>query len=145
MFLGNYEASLDAKNRVNFPAKLRDKIPETERRSIVLACHPDRCVVLYTLSEWARITRDFDQRSREGGKWDPFFDRLFYSSASEVDLDGAGRILIPDKLKRWADLKKNVVFAGVRNRIELWDEGRWNAEEEKRSEAFTSFGKDLLR
>ena len=146
MFLGSHEASFDAKSRVNFPAKLRDKVPEPERKTFILACHPDRCLVLYTASEWARITRDFDERSRaDASGWDPFFDRLLYASAVEVDLDGAGRILVPEKLKRWASLGKNVVFAGVRNRIEIWDEERWNAEETKRIESFTKMGKELLK
>lgn len=145
MFLGNYEASFDAKNRVNFPAKLRDKVPEPERRSFFLACHPDRCLVLYTASEWARIELDVGDRSQRSVDWDPHFDRLFYASAVEVDLDGVGRILVPEKLKRWADLKKNVTFAGVRKRIEIWDTDRWNAEEEKRVETFMKFGKEVLK
>jgi MraZ protein len=62
-----------------------------------------------------------------------------------VDLDGVGRILVPEKFKLWADLKKNVVFAGVRNRIEIWDQDRWNAEEQKRIESFRKIGQDLLR
>jgi MraZ protein len=145
MFLGNHEASFDAKNRVNFPAKLRDKVPDPERRSFILACHPDHCLVLYTQSEWARITRDFDEKSRTTKDWDPFMERLLFANATEVDLDGVGRILVPEKLKRWAGLQKNVVFAGVRNRIEIWDEDRWNAEEEKRVESFHKLGKEHLK
>jgi MraZ protein len=146
MFLGNYEASFDAKNRVNFPARLRDKIPEPERRSLVLAWHPpDPCLVLYAPSEWGRIEQLVLEASRASPSWDRNVDRHLYGHATEVDLDGVGRILVPEKFKLWADLKKNVVFAGVRNRIEIWDQDRWNAEEQKRIESFRKIGQDLLR
>ena len=128
MFLGNHEASFDAKNRVNFPAKLRDKIPEAERRSLILAWQPpDPCLVLYTASEWARITSEIAQRSRAAREWDRNVDRHLYGNATDLEIDAVGRILVPEKFRNWAGIGKAVVFAGVRNCVELWDERRWNA------------------
>jgi MraZ protein len=145
MFLGEYEASLDAKNRVSFPAKLRDKIPEAERRSLILLPHPDGCLVLYTPPEWERIARESDERSRSNPSYNPNDDRAVYPKAVDVDIDGVGRILIPEKLKREAGLKKIVVFAGVRNRIELWDQERYVAQEEERNKRYMQVGKNILK
>lgn len=90
------------------------------------------------------MVEDISQRSRTTPDWDPHFDRLFYANAAEVDVDSVGRILVPEKLKKWAGLTKNVLFAGVGNRIEIWDADRWNAEEEKRVESFLKVGKSVL-
>jgi MraZ protein len=146
MFLGNHEASFDAKNRVNFPAKLRDKVPESERRSLILAWHPpDPCLVLYTQSEWKRIQDVVDAKSRAADDWDRDLDRHLYGHALDVELDGVGRLLVPEKLKRWAGLEKDVTFVGVRDRIELWDRERWDAEEEKRIKTFVGLRKQILK
>ncbi len=145
MFVGTHEASLDAKSRVNFPAKLRDAIPEPERRGLMLTWHYDACLVLYTASEWAKIDGACEEKGRASPEWNEDVVRVLYANADRVDLDGVGRILIPEQHRRWADLRKNLVFVGVRRRIEIWDQERWNADEQKRAESFKRLGREILR
>src|SRR5688500_17127424 len=108
MFLGEYEAALDAKNRVNFPAKLRDKIPEPDRRNLVLGCRPEGVLAIYTSAEFSRLAAELD--AKRGDEDQPDFERVLFTRAKDVEIDGAGRILLPDDLRQWAGIEKHVVF-----------------------------------
>lgn len=121
MLIGEYNHTIDPKKRVSIPARLRKEIGD----KAVLTRGLDNCLFLFPLKEWEMFAEKlgklpFGQQDTRG------FVRFFLSGASEVEFDQLGRMLIPDHLKEHAALKKGVVIAGVFNRLEIWDEEKWN-------------------
>jgi len=128
-FLGRYDHTLDAKNRLMVPQRFRDIVRDAEGEvHFYLTRGFDQCLAMYVKSTWGRMVALLDSRKAdelaEVGKRK--FFRLFYSSAVEVTPDKAGRILIPDHLRELAGLEKRVVLVGVNDRIEIWDAERWS-------------------
>jgi MraZ protein len=86
----------------------------------------DNCLFVYSTKAWEKVAAklqelSFAQADTRG------FNRFILSGAAEVEVDAAGRVLIPDHQKEFAGLKKEVVFAGVSDRVEIWDKERWNS------------------
>lgn len=121
MLIGEYQHILDSKKRLAVPAKLRKELGE----KAVLTRGLDSCLFLYPQQEWQKLTEKLGQLPVGQGNTRGFL-RLMLAGAMEVEMDQLGRILIPDYLKSYADLKQKVVIAGVYNRLEIWDETRWN-------------------
>lgn len=120
MLIGEYTYIIDDKKRVAVPPKMRRELG----KKAVLTRGLDNCLVLYPLKEWQNLSQKL--ASLPSGQVDARgFTRVVLSGAIEVSLDKLGRILIPDHLKKYAFLKKNVAVIGVSNRIEIWDEARW--------------------
>jgi MraZ protein len=122
MLLGEYKHVLDDKNRVSLPAKFRKELG----KKIIISRGLDRCLSIYSLSEWKKFSDNlsalpFNQSDSRA------FTRFMVSGAEEVDIDSAGRILIPDFLKQYGNLGSKIIVAGVRNRLELWNEDTWSA------------------
>lgn len=124
MLIGEYTHTLDPKKRISLPAKFRKELGKT----VVITHGLDGCVFLYPLSTWKVISEELSG-SRGGnhiGTTDSRgFNRFMLAGAAEVDIDSAGRVLVPDFLKEFAGLKSKVVLAGVHNRVELWNEKTW--------------------
>ncbi len=121
MFIGEYAHTLDEKKRISLPKQFRSGLG----KKMILTRGLDNCLFLYPKSGWEKVAGklqalSFAQADTRG------FNRFILSGAVEVEADGAGRILIPEHQKNFAELKKDVVFAGVSDRIELWDSARWN-------------------
>lgn len=120
MFIGEYIHSIDNKKRFAIPSKFRK---EFEGKAI-LTRGLDNCLFLYPIQEWQKFSEKLGQLSM--GQADTrSFARLMLSGAVEVDFDNLGRVLIPDYLKNYADLKKRIIVAGVLDRLEIWDEEKW--------------------
>lgn len=122
MFLGEYQHSLDEKKRVSLPKAFRQGLG----RKVVMTRGLDNCLFIYSRSTWEKVAKklselSFAQADTRG------FNRFILSGAAEVEVDGAGRILIPDHQKEFAGLKKEIVFAGVNDRVEVWEVERWSA------------------
>ncbi len=120
MLLGEYTHTLDDKKRLTLPKKFKEQLG----RKIVVTRGLDNCLFLYAEKEWNTVAQhlrelSFAQADTRG------FNRFMFSGAAEVEVDSAGRILIPDHLKKFAALKTKVVLAGVSDRVEIWDEKRW--------------------
>lgn len=121
MFIGEYSHIIDEKKRLAIPSKFRASLG----KKAVITRGLDSCLFLFPLKEWFSLAEKLgklpigqsDARS---------FVRLMMAGAMDVDIDGLGRILIPDYLKSYALLRKTVVIAGLYNRIEIWDEEKWN-------------------
>ena len=132
MLIGQYTHTIDAKKRLAIPAKTRKEFGE----QAVLTQGLNNCLFLYPVSQWQKLTEKLGQLSI--GKGDARgFSRILFSSAVEVEFDQLGRILVPDYLKAYAGLKQRVVVVGVHDRLEIWDEDRWNnyrAEVEKNTD-----------
>lgn len=122
MLIGEYQHTLDPKKRLAIPAKMRKELGETA----VLTRGLNNCLALYPLHRWQAITERLSQLPV--GKGDArSFARIMFSGAAEAELDQLGRILIPEYLKNYAGLKNRVTVVGVSDRLEIWDEERWNA------------------
>jgi MraZ protein len=120
MLIGEYTHSLDPKKRLSLPVKFRRELG----KKVVVTRGLDNCLFVYPLKEWQRITQKVSELPL--GQADTRgFNRFFLSGAVEVDIDSVGRILVPDFLKEFANLKSKVVLAGIHDRVEIWDEGVW--------------------
>jgi len=120
MFIGEYVHTLDSKKRLSIPAKVRRELGE----KAVITRGLDSCLFIYPSASWESFVQKLGQLPM--GKGDNrSFVRLMLAGAQEVELDSLGRVLVPDYLKDYANLKKRVVVAGVFDRLEVWDEERW--------------------
>ena len=120
---GTYEHSIDAKGRLFIPAKLREELGA----SFYLAMGVDTCLAVYPQSTWDRFTEKFASLPMSQSKK----MRSLFANAARCELDSQGRIVIPQKLKKYAGIEKDVVIIGVHDRAEIWSAERWNAEEEE--------------
>lgn len=119
MFLGEYEHTIDAKGRVAVPAKFRGQLD----RGAVLSKGMGKCLSVYTMARWEEKSTALAESKIDEDLRD--FERRIYPSASEVELDGQGRMIIPAKLRAYAGLTTEVTIAGVRDHIEIWDRKNW--------------------
>ncbi|MBI2055944.1 MAG: division/cell wall cluster transcriptional repressor MraZ [Candidatus Sungbacteria bacterium] len=121
MLIGEYQHTLDTKKRLAIPAKLRKEIGER----MILTRGLNSCLFIYPMQQWEKLTEKLSQLPVGQGDTRSFL-RLLFSGAVEVELDQLGRILVPDYLKAYAGLGTRVVVAGVFDRLEVWDEEKWN-------------------
>jgi MraZ protein len=120
MFIGEYRHTLDPKKRLSLPARFRKELGKT----VIVTRGLDHCLFIFSSSAWKTLAGKFAGLSI-GSTETRGFNRFMLSGAVEADVDTAGRILIPDFLKAFASLKASVVLAGVNDRVEIWDEKRW--------------------
>ncbi len=133
-FLGEYEVTMDAKGRFLLPAGFKKQLPEEGANLFVINRGIEQCLSLYPIKSWEPIfsdiskLNDFDPKVRE-------FRRYFLNGATPIELDSAGRILIPKGLMEYAGLEKDVVLASAVNKIEIWDKSKYK-------KFFESFSQD---
>ncbi len=128
MFLGEYTHSIDQKKRLAIPSKFRSEAGNT----VVITRGLDKCLFVFPQKEWMSLAEKIG--SLPLGQSDARgFSRLMLAGAMEVSVDRLGRVLIPDYLKDYAGLEKQVTVAGLYNRIEIWDSETW-AKYKKQSE-----------
>ncbi|MGX7203883.1 division/cell wall cluster transcriptional repressor MraZ [Enterococcus pingfangensis] len=121
MFMGEYQHNIDAKGRLIVPSKLREQLGE----KFVVTRGMDGCLFGYPLNEWNQLETKLNEMPL-AKKDARAFVRFFYSAATECEIDKQGRINIPVSLRNHASLEKECVIIGVANRIEVWDQTRWN-------------------
>jgi len=122
MLIGEYKHTIDIKRRLAIPSKLRKEIG----RGAVLTRGLDNSLALYPAKEWQKMVDKISQLP--SGKIDARgFIRIILAGAAPVEFDSLGRILIPDYLKAYAELEKNVVVVGLYSRLEIWNEEKWYA------------------
>jgi MraZ protein len=126
LFTGEHECKMDAKGRLALPARIKAKLPEVAGNQLVLSLGLEPCLVLYPLVEYKKIyariasLNEFNEEFRS-------LQRNFFRRIVEVDLDTAGRILIPKHMARYASLDKDLVLVGMGNRLELWDQKTYDS------------------
>lgn len=121
MFIGEYLHSIDNKNRLALPAKFRADL----KNGAVVTRGLDNCLFVFTKKDWQKLV-DKIANLPIGTADARGFSRIMLAGAMDVKLDGLGRILLPDYLKKYAGLKKQIVVAGLYSRLEIWDETKWN-------------------
>lgn len=122
MLIGEYRHTLDPKKRLALPAKVRRDLGEV----VVLTRGLDTCLSVYPKEEWEKVVTKLSQLP-QGQAGTRSFVRLMLAGAVEVELDDLGRVLVPDYLKEYAGLQKDVVVVGVHNRLEIWDRTKWES------------------
>ena len=142
MFTGEYTHSLDAKGRVIMPAKFREELGE----SFMLTMGFDGCICVYSNEEWMKFVEklsNLPELKREARQT----LRHFVAKAVQCEVDKQGRILVPQKLREYAGLTKDIVFLGVISKIEIWSKERWEENDvddmDEIAEKLASFGIDL--
>ena len=120
MLIGQYEHTIDIKKRLALPAKFRGELGD----KIIITRGIEGCLAVYTEAEWKIMSDKLGALTISQAEARSF-TRMILAGAMEVSLDKLGRILVPDYLKEYAGLKKNVVICGLSNRLEIWDEEKW--------------------
>ena len=124
MLLGAYDHTIDDKNRLTLPAKFREAFKD----GVVVTRGLDGCLYAYRRPDWDRLVESrlatLDPLSPEGRR----LQRHFFSGAAEADLDKQGRVMVPRELIEHARLGRDVVVAGVNDRLEIWDRAAWRKE-----------------
>lgn len=138
MFLGQYLHSIDDKGRLAVPMKFRDDLV----KGAVVTRGLDTSLFLLPLEEWGKLAEKLASLPL-GQASSRAFSRLMLAGAMDVKLDGQGRFVIPEYLREYAGLHKNVVVVGVHNRVELWDEEEWKKYTEKTEEDAEAIAEQL--
>ncbi|MEJ7588654.1 MAG: division/cell wall cluster transcriptional repressor MraZ [Ferruginibacter sp.] len=123
-FLGEYEVTMDAKGRFLLPAGFRKQLADDAAGQFVINRGIETCLTLYPMQSWEPIfsevskLNDFDPKVRQ-------FRRYFLNGATHLELDTAGRLLIPKSLMEYAGLEKDVVLVAAVDKIEIWDKNKY--------------------
>ncbi|MEK7680982.1 MAG: division/cell wall cluster transcriptional repressor MraZ [Patescibacteria group bacterium] len=120
MFIGEYSHNLDDKGRLAIPVKFRRELS----KGAVVTRGLDNCLFLFTKNEWEKLAEKlaalpFSQSNSRA------FARLMLAGAMDVESDKQGRVILPEYLRKFANLKKSVVVAGLYSRLEIWDDQTW--------------------
>jgi MraZ protein len=131
VFRGINSINLDAKGRMAMPSRYREQLVAACAGHLVVTIDTNhRCLLLYPLPEWEQIEREIEGLS----SFDPMSQRvkhLLIGHATDLDLDGNGRILLPAELRQYADLSKHICLVGQGKKLEIWDQEAWNAQREQ--------------
>ncbi|MFZ9994116.1 MAG: division/cell wall cluster transcriptional repressor MraZ [Steroidobacteraceae bacterium] len=145
MFRGASKVTLDEKGRMVLPTRQRQRLLERSDGQLVITVDRDACLLIYPLPDWEIIERKLmslpalNDRSRR-------LQRLMVGHATELDLDGQGRVLVPPELRKFASLTRHAMLIGQGTRLELWDEALWNERREfwlKSEETATDLSTEL--
>jgi MraZ protein len=134
-FMGQYEHGLDGKNRIFLPSRFREK---SQGPKFIITQGLERCLFLFPLDSWSDLATKLTDLPITNKIEERAFKRILLSNACEADVDGQGRILIPQTLKDYANIRRQVVALGVLKHVELWAKEEWV---HYRQKARTTFNK----
>ena len=120
MFIGEYIHNIDAKGRAIVPAKFREELGGR----FVVTKELDHCLALYTMDSWNELVDKLNKLPTTNSKAIAY-KRFKLASAFECEPDGNGRVMIPQKLREYAGITKEIVSAGNGNKVEIWDKAKW--------------------
>lgn len=126
MFMGEYQHTLDSKGRLILPAKIRDGLGDT----FIATRGLDDCIFIYTQEEWGILETKLKQLPLVKPEARAFA-RYIFSGAAELEADKQGRVLLPQNLREYAKLEKDVVVMGVSSRVEIWSKEKWQEYNER--------------
>lgn len=124
MFRGVHKLSLDSKGRFAIPTRYRERLEQSCASQLVVTVDVDRCLLIYPLPTWEAI----EQELMEQATYKPAvqgLQRLMVGHATEVEMDGQGRVLLSQELREFARMDRQVVLVGQGKKLELWDGARW--------------------
>lgn len=120
MFNSQYECKLDPKGRLVLPSKIKGAIPEANGTTLMLRMAEDKCLALYPMVEFKKLENQIKALSINNPEQRKL-QRTFFITSVEVELDNAGRLLVPKLYQTYAGLEKDVVVVGMGSRIEIWN------------------------
>ncbi|MFB0527114.1 MAG: division/cell wall cluster transcriptional repressor MraZ [bacterium] len=138
MLIGQYHHSLDGKNRLFIPARLRQNV-----RKFVITSGLEGCLFVYALENWKKITERLKTLPLTKADARKFL-RTFLSGANECPVDDQGRILITKTLCSYANIKKEVIVVGVLDRIEIWSKSNWERYQKEAEKKFVEVAEKLV-
>jgi MraZ protein len=139
MFMGEFQHTIDGKGRLFIPVKFRDGLGE----KFVVTKGLDNCLFGYPINEWTALEQKL--KALPFTKADArAFVRFFFSGAAECELDKQGRILLPQNLRDYAELFKDVVFIGVSSRIEIWSKDKWDKYSQEAEQAYDDLAEKIV-
>lgn len=144
MFYGEYLHSIDRKGRLILPSKLREIAKGNFIEKFFVTRGLDKCLFMFTEEEWKTQEQKFKSMPFTGQEA-RIFNRLYFSGATEVNPDNQGRILLPQYLKDFADINKEVMIVGVSNRIEIWSRQKWQEFYKNWQSSFEEISEKLIR
>jgi len=133
MLIGEYTHTVDEKNRFSLPAKFRKALG----RKVVVTRGKDHCLFLYPIRTWLQISNEVKKLGHisheitSPGNDLNRYARFTFAGASEIEIDAIGRVLVPEFLRQFAELKSTIVITGVHDRVELWNDKNWTAYRKK--------------
>ncbi|MDO8747685.1 MAG: division/cell wall cluster transcriptional repressor MraZ [Candidatus Omnitrophota bacterium] len=143
MFYGEYQHSIDRKGRLILPSKFRESAKTNFIEKFFVTRGLDKCLFMFSEEEW-RVQENKLKTLSFTKPQARAFNRLYFSGAGEVIPDRQGRVIIPQYLKDFADIKKDVVVIGVSNRIEIWSKLVWQEFYAHSSSTFEEIAQNLL-
>ena len=129
MFRGSSSHKLDQKGRLSIPARFKKDI-ESDGSSLLFLTRMDNCIRAYPEQTWLQIEQKFKEQKIKTEKMRRFF-RAFIGSVAECEIDKQGRIIIPQNLREYAGLEKEIVLVGVLEHFEIWSDANWKEENDK--------------
>ena len=123
LLTGTHPRTLDDKKRLALPKRVREQLGDT-LDTLYVTPGPDQCLWLFTQADLERLAAKLDQAPATDAEA-RVFRRLYFAQTEAVDVDRSGRILLPERLVQFANLRHDVVLLGVRDHLELWDQERW--------------------
>jgi MraZ protein len=141
-FLGEYEVAIDAKGRFLVPSGFRKQLPEGEAERFVVNRGFESCLTLYPMKVWEALSEkinklnDFNSKARD-------FKRLFLNGATIVEMDSAGRLLLPKHLQEFAGIKKDMIFSAQGNKVELWDKDTYHNYIRSKADDYSSLAAEV--
>lgn len=142
-FIGEFECKLDAKGRLMLPASLRKQLDSAAEERFVMNRGFEKCLVLYPKNDWKYISEEVNKLNQYVKK-NREFARYFYRGATELGLDGTGRLLFPKRLMEYAGVKKEVVLFAHGNRIEVWDKTAYDNLLTDEPEEFAALAEEVM-
>ncbi|GAB2540788.1 division/cell wall cluster transcriptional repressor MraZ [Rufibacter soli] len=140
---GEYECKLDPKGRLVLPAKIKANLPDECGNQVVLTRGFEPCLVLYPKTEWKTIydkvasLNEFNEEYRH-------FQRNFFRGNTEIELDAAGRFILPRTMVRYAEIEKDAIVIGLGNRVEIWNPDKYDAFLIKDQQNFSQLAQKFL-
>jgi MraZ protein len=139
VFRGVHQINLDGKGRMAMPTRYRDAIAASDEGQLIVTLHPQaRCLLVYPLSNWLAIEQQIQNLPTINNAVHAGIKRRLLGNASDVEIDGAGRVLLPAKLREYTRLEKKMVLVGQTDKFELWDEELWDQQMEQVSDDVNS-------
>lgn len=143
MFYGEYQHTIDRKGRIILPAKFREAAKSNFIEKFFVTRGLDKCLFMFAEDEWKNQEQKFKSMpftKQEARR----FNRIYFSGAQEMIPDKQGRILLPQYLKEFAGIKRDIVIIGVANRIEIWDKNLWQEFYKTAQEGFEEIAEKII-
>jgi len=143
-FKGSYEYSVDSKGRINIPARLRKYVSPEANDTFIVTRGYEQCLFVYPLDEWNKLEQSIRDLSPTNPKH-RFFMRTLLERATESQLDGQSRIIIPKELLQFAGIENEVLILGVLERIEVWNPHIYKEYQKSQAESYENVAQNVLQ